>query len=88
MRNTKYEVELTPHYFFFGLPSEPTISIKIYKIETKFGWPISNTIVLNESFRDLFVCVSKCNKYFSKNNIKPEQVKWPEFCHFITDYKE
>ena len=37
MIKTKYEVELTPHNFFIGLPSEPSISVKIYKIETRFG---------------------------------------------------
>lgn len=88
MAKEKFIVEITPHYYFFGLPSEPDIHLSVQKIESTFWFPISCKRVFDTNNRDLFTCVSDCNKFFENNNIDKKRVEWPECCRYITDYKE
>lgn len=87
MATTRYEVKLTPHYYYMGLPGEPAITVEIYKHTTKF-LSLNTERVFDSFDRDLFKCVSMCNDYFKRENINPDYVIWPKFCKYIQGYTE
>ena len=84
----KYIVNIIPYEYYFGLPTEPGITASIVETTKWFGFHIKSEQIFDTENRDLFKCVSDCNRYFEENNINPEQVQWPEFCRYIKEYKE
>ena len=88
MSKYNYEVELIPHVSYLGLPCDPSITVTIKKITTKWGFPVDSKQVFDTYDRDLFKCVSECNNYFAQNNVNEKDVRWPDFCRYIKTYKE
>ena len=86
MTKEEYVVRLTPHYYYLGYPGEPNITIEIDKVRTIFGIPFKREQVFTECDRDLFKCISICNRYFRRLGERPENIYWPDFCKYITDY--
>lgn len=87
----KYIVEIIPHYYYFGLPSEPECSLTVQKFEYNHRWsifPKDSRQVFDCCDRDLFKVVAECNKWFKENGVKENQVEWPDWCNYIKGYEE
>ena len=88
MAKCYYVVDIIPHECYMGLPSDPEITVVIDKITTKFGFPVKSEKTFDTCNRDLFKCVSECNKYFAEQKIDARHIQWPDFCRYITTYQE
>ena len=88
MSKCYYVVDIIPHECYMGLPSGPEITVVIDKITTKFGFPVNSEKVFDTYNRDLFKCVSECNKYFVKEKVDAQRIQWPDFCRYIKSYQE
>ena len=84
----KYVVNVTPHYYYFGLPSDPTVSITVDEYKCVLGFiPVREKQVFDTFDRDLFTAVAKTNEFFKENKITEEQVTWPDWCKYIKGYE-